>query len=142
MEYIGFPPEWVADFKEFLEPVGKGSDADIAEMERWFNLNNKTGERSLINVYWCKAGHDTITIDNHLHDHLKTIRCATCRDEARSMHYMVDQSLKPYCEFYMPKDILAYPRHQQPDLRNGIPAFKRIVDPEEVRFSKKIKIKL
>lgn len=141
MEYFTFPPEWVADFKEFLEPVGKGSDEDIAEMERWFNVNN-TGERSVINVYWCKAGHDTITVDRIVHGHKKTIRCATCRAEARSMHYMVDQSLNPYCEFFTPKDILAYPKEQQQKLRNGVPAFKRIVDPEEVRLSRKIKIKL
>lgn len=139
-EPLIIPFSMLAELKEFLDPVGKGTDADIDQMQYWLNQN--AGERCKINVYWCATGHDTVTIDRFSHGHKKTIRCPFCKEESRSMHYMVDQNLAPTAEFYRPKDVLAFPKQQQEALRRGAPAFKAILTSEPTRMSTSLLSKL
>ncbi|GAB2550050.1 hypothetical protein [Spirosoma aerophilum] len=135
MERIVMPDSMKEELKIWLDPVGKGSDEDIAQMEHWLNENTGGLARSAINVYWCKEGHDTVTIDRYYHGHAKTIICPYCHQESRSLYYMVDQSQAPHSEFYKPKDILAFPRQQQEALRRGAAAFKAILSNEPKRLS-------
>lgn len=137
---LPMPEAWRDELSEWLTPVGKGSKADIDAMARWFEVNQ--GQSQQINVYYCAAGHDTVTIDRALHGHQKTVPCPYCKAEARSLYYLVDQQLNPSCEFYRPRDILAFPKYQQEALRRGGLAFKPILFNEPIRRSVIIRRKL
>ena len=63
-------------------------------------------EKPRINVYTCKAGHQTITIDK---DHGVTpmmldCRHPGCKESGMSSFYRVPEGLTPQWEWYMPTD--------------------------------------
>ncbi len=64
---------------------------------------------SKINIYKCKQGHQTITVDTPNRDVTPfQITCPECKEGSVSSGYKVSQDLKPTYEWFIPKTVEEY----------------------------------
>lgn len=127
------------DMQAWLAPVNRDDEVDMAEIYRCEKLGI---ENPKINLYSCKNGHQTVTINRAgVEDdfHQLSIDCPYCHTEARSHFYFCDQGLQPTHEFYLPADPNGHPKKNRGKFRRGAVAFKNIMTDDKVRLGKKLK---
>lgn len=74
-----------------------------------------------VNVYTCRDGHQTITvdIDQGTTPFMLSCRTPNCGKLARSCMYQCDQDLKPEYEWYKPTDIKKVEKVSREHVRMG-----------------------